>query len=98
MDTLVINMLGCLLFAWFLTIVTIGKKNNKNLILAIGTGFIGSFTTFSAFSVETLNLLKNEQSFIAIIYVLMSIFGGIGMSLIGFKLATLKFKSKRETK
>jgi CrcB protein len=91
--TLLINLLGCLFLAWFFTITAKRVKMNPNLKLAIGTGFTGAFTTFSTFSVETLNLLKNEQYGFALSYVLASIFGGIGLALLGAKLASLNVKA-----
>jgi fluoride exporter len=91
--TLLINLLGCLFLAWFFTITARRVKMNPNLKLAIGTGFTGAFTTFSTFSVETLNLLKNGQSGFALFYVLASIFGGIGLALLGAKLASLNVKA-----
>jgi CrcB protein len=67
---------------------------NPNLRLAIGTGFTGAFTTFSTFSEETLNLIKNGQYGFALLYVLASIFGGIGLALLGAKIASLNAGSK----
>lgn len=93
--TLLINLLGCLFLAWFFTLTAKRVRMNQNLKLAIGTGFTGAFTTFSTFSVETLNLLKNEQYGIALFYVLASIFGGIGLALLGATLASLNVKAAK---
>ncbi|MEH7081215.1 fluoride efflux transporter CrcB [Neobacillus drentensis] len=93
--TLTINLFGCLFLAWFFTI-TLNRKNiNQNLKLAIGTGFTGAFTTFSTFSVETLNLIKNDQMNLALLYVLLSVFGGIALALFGAKLAGFQFGNQR---
>jgi CrcB protein len=92
--TLFINLSGCYFLAWFLTITAKRLKMNPNLRLAIGTGFTGAFTTFSTFSVETLNLIKNGQYGFALLYVLASIFGGIGLALLGAKIASLNAGSK----
>jgi len=93
--TLTINLLGCLFLAWFFTITANKWRINPNLKLAIGTGITGSFTTFSTFSVETMNLFQNGQILFAISYVLVSIIGGIALALLGAKLATLP---KRQAK
>lgn len=85
--TLMINILGCFFLGWFLTFVSNQKKVNQELTLLIGTGFTGSFTTFSTFSVETLRLFQNGFFFQAIIYVLTSIFVGLGVSYIGWRIA-----------
>ncbi|MDQ0200095.1 fluoride efflux transporter CrcB [Neobacillus ginsengisoli] len=96
--TLMINLLGCLFLAWFFTISAKKWKINPNLKLAIGSGFTGAFTTFSTFSVETLNLIKNHQYVFAILYLLLSIVGGITLALFGSKLATYSSQSKRISK
>lgn len=85
--TLMINILGCFFLGWFLTFVSNQKKVNQELTLLIGTGFTGSFTTFSTFSVETLRLFQNGFIFQAVMYVLTSIFVGLGVSYIGWRIA-----------
>ncbi|WP_066065126.1 fluoride efflux transporter CrcB [Neobacillus soli] len=86
-STLIINLLGCLFLAWFFTFTAKKLSINPNVKLAIGTGFTGAFTTFSTFSVETMNLIKNHQFLFALLYVLLSILGGIGFALLGAKFA-----------
>lgn len=88
--TLVINLSGCFILGWFLTYVKQNKKIRRELILMIGTGFIGSFTTFSTFSVETINLFQNGLIFMAIFYVLASSVFGILLAYAGYILAIAK--------
>ena len=57
---------------------------------AIGTGFIGSFTTFSAFSVETITLFTNEEYALGITYIAVSLIGGLLMSSFGLHLQKKK--------
>jgi len=93
--TLTINLLGCLFLGWFFTITVNRRDINPNLKLAIGTGFTGAFTTFSTFSVETLNLIKNHQLILALLYVLLSTLGGIALALFGAKLAGFQSEKQR---
>ncbi|MGG4040412.1 fluoride efflux transporter CrcB [Bacillus smithii] len=93
--TLLINLAGCLFLAWFFTITEKRWMINPQLKLAIGTGFTGAFTTFSTFSVETLNLIEHQQFFIALIYLLLSVGGGIGFAIIGAKLATFNIQQSK---
>jgi CrcB protein len=48
------------------------------------TGLLGGFTTYSAFSGETILLLKNAQYQSALIYCSLTFFGGIFMAFLGF--------------
>lgn len=50
---------------------------SPELRLGLTTGFIGAFTTFSTFSVETINLLFGGLITSAIMYVLVSTIGGL---------------------
>ncbi|MEK3980929.1 fluoride efflux transporter CrcB [Psychrobacillus sp. FSL K6-2836] len=80
--TLLVNLVGCYALA-FITSRTLPFSNK--LKSAIGTGFLGSFTTFSTFSVETIAMIENEQVVLAIIYITLSIVGGIIISNFGWK-------------
>ncbi|MCM3727535.1 fluoride efflux transporter CrcB [Neobacillus cucumis] len=95
LGTLVINLLGGLFLSWFFTITVKRTNISPNLKLTIGTGFTGAFTTFSTFSVETLNLIKNDQIILACLYVVLSILGGIILALIGAKLAEYQSENHR---
>jgi CrcB protein len=95
-ETFMINILGSFLLS-FITNFTMDKyKINTNLRLAITTGFIGAFTTFSTFSMETINLLKAREIYIALNYVILSIIGGLLMSYLGFEFADKIFEFLKE--
>jgi CrcB protein len=50
------------------------------------TGLLGGFTTFSAFGMETLYLLKRGESLMAWSYVMASVAGGIMLAWLGEKI------------
>lgn len=83
--TLVINLLGCFLLGFITTYIAKIGRLHPNVVTAIGTGFVGSFTTFSTFSVETVILLQEAHIMLALIYVCTSAIGGLLFSLFGYK-------------
>lgn len=85
--TLLINLFGSFLLAYILTAGVKKWQLHPTVILGIGTGLIGSFTTFSTFSVETLHLIENHAYILAAIYILLSLVGGFTLSFIGFLVA-----------
>ncbi|SHN85006.1 fluoride efflux transporter CrcB [Desulfitobacterium chlororespirans] len=85
--TLTINLLGSFLLAWLTSHVFKKARLSPHLSTAIGTGFIGSFTTFSALSVETLRLFQDGNNFLGMVYVVMSLFGGLAMSHLGLNVS-----------
>lgn len=91
LGTLFINLIGCFFLGWFLTYITIRKNIKLELTLLIGTGFVGSFTTFSTFSLETILLFQNGQGVSAVIYILTSIIFGLMMSYFGLKLGLINW-------
>jgi CrcB protein len=89
LGTLFINLIGCFFLAWFLTFITIRKNIKPELTLLIGTGFVGSFTTFSTFSLETILLFQHGQGVYAVLYILTSIIFGLMMAYFGLKFALI---------
>ena len=55
--------------------------------LAVTTGFIGSFTTFSTFAYETMRLMSSGYGSLALVYVLLSVWGGLLCAWLGARLA-----------
>lgn len=91
--TLCINLIGCFLLS-YLTAGTFKKSSiPANIKTAIGTGFIGSFTTFSAFSVETITLFTNEEFGLGILYIAVSLIGGLLMTSLGLQLQKRRLTS-----
>ncbi|CAM4091153.1 fluoride efflux transporter FluC [Mesobacillus thioparans] len=83
--TLTVNLLGSFLLAWLTTGLLIRFSLPSHIKTALGTGFVGSFTTFSTLSVETVNLFLHGKLVLAFLYIAASIFGGLWMSRLGFQ-------------
>jgi CrcB protein len=84
LPTLIANLTGSFVLGW-LTRRASDWKIHPYLFTGLGTGLIGSFTTFSSLSAETVALLNGNMSGMAIVYVLLSLFGGLLMSWFGLK-------------
>jgi len=71
--TLTVNIIGSLIMGFAIALfwnkVHISHDTYK---LAITTGFCGGLTTFSTFSWETFDLIKNGEFLLAIVYALIS--------------------------
>ena len=57
--TLIVNVLGSLALGWLATFFLARPEINIALRLGIAVGFLGAFTTFSAFSFESVQLMLN---------------------------------------
>lgn len=90
--TLLINLIGCFLLAWLTTYIARRNILPSEVVTGIGTGFIGSFTTFSTFSVETVQLINYSEWSTAFLYVSCSILGGLLMSGLGYTLGDFFIK------
>lgn len=85
--TLTVNLIGCFVLGWFLSFATASKRVDPKLVLLVGTGFIGSFTTFSTFSVEVIHLMEDGMFSFALIYILISGIFGMLLSYSGYRLS-----------
>ncbi|EKY4020813.1 fluoride efflux transporter CrcB [Listeria innocua] len=82
-ETLAVNLIGCFLLAFIMPFLAEKSRISLVLLNGIGTGFIGAFTTFSAFSVDTIELLQQGEVVLAISYILVSLIGGLVMVKFG---------------
>jgi len=57
--------------------------------MLLKVGFLGAFTTFSTFSLETFHLLRNGEMFYAVLNIAVSCIVGVIAVLIGFNLSGL---------
>lgn len=87
--TLIANLAGCFLLSFLMHHAIWKKQLPSWLITAFGTGMIGGFTTFSTFAIETIELW-NSSFFLAFVYVMISIFGGLAFSFFGYRVAGRK--------
>lgn len=89
--TLFVNLLGSFAigFVWQLSEFNLVASHLRTFI---AVGFLGGFTTFSAFSFETCMLLKNSNFKLALLNITAQMCGGIALVFLGIMLAKLLFK------
>ncbi len=75
--TLLVNVLGSFLLALLMRSVQQHTRFPQYFVNGLGIGFIGAFTTFSAFSVENVQLMLTGCYMEAMVYVVVSLFGGL---------------------
>ncbi|MDG4655670.1 CrcB family protein [Ectobacillus antri] len=82
--TWVVNMSGSFLLAWLTARIFERPDIHPYFAPAVGTGLVGSFTTFSTFSMEVVTLWQNQAYLSMGIYMTMSAWGGFYMAWLGF--------------
>jgi fluoride exporter len=70
--TMGVNIIGCLIIGVVLGFTDRGNLNPE-WRLFIATGICGGFTTFSAFSAETIGLIRDGEWFHGFTYILISV-------------------------
>lgn len=81
--TLMANLLGAFALGCLAKSKAVSRKLPPHIVNGIGTGIIGSFTTFSTFSLETMQLVEQNHLFIAFLYVILSLLGGLFSAWLG---------------
>jgi fluoride exporter len=90
LSTFIVNVLGCLLAG-----LLMGISEKYNLVspharLFLLTGILGGFTTFSAFGVETIGLIRRGENLLAMSYVFFSIVCGMAALWLAFAAVPIK--------
>ena len=82
--TLLVNIIGSFFIGLFVS--HLNNKEVSEIIIRyfLIIGLLGSFTTFSAFSIETLELYKQDGLSLSLLYVMLSIILSIIAAYIGF--------------
>lgn len=87
--TVLVNLTGCLLIGLLLGLTEERGALSREARLLLVTGFLGSYTTFSAFGWETYNLAKSDEVLRAAGNVFLSTVGGLAAVWAGAQLAKL---------
>lgn len=88
---LFVNVFGCFLLGYLQGLASIHDFPDW-VVMGLGTGLIGAFTTFSTFSMEVIYFLEKGEILLSICYILVSSFGGYYLVYLGFSLAEIRNK------
>lgn len=81
--TLVVNVVGSLLMGFLYVLLLERMALSPELRAALLIGVLGAFTTFSTFSIETLNLIEQADFVKAGLNVLISVVACVGAAWVG---------------
>jgi len=84
--TFFVNVLGSFIIG--LLINTLEMRNSSEVFIKyfLIIGVLGSYTTFSSFSYEVIELYNNKKLLLSIIYILVSVFSCIVSAYIGYNI------------
>ena len=71
--TFIVNLIGCFFIGFFIFYTERYQEHVQEWRLLLVTGLCGGVTTFSAFSMENVQLLTDGRAFIALLYTLGSV-------------------------
>ncbi len=84
--TLAVNLIGSLIIGFLWGVSDVGVVS-QNMRLFLFIGIIGSFTTFSTFSLESFSLLRDGEYVLLMFNILFSVVLGIGLVFAGYLFA-----------
>lgn len=87
--TLAVNLAGCFIIGFLSQLADSRGAFTAESRALIFIGFLGGFTTFSTFGNETMNFLREGESFLALINVGAHIVLGLGIVWLGRTVAYL---------
>ncbi|MGZ5038326.1 MAG: fluoride efflux transporter CrcB [Usitatibacter sp.] len=88
--TFAVNVAGCFVAGLLAALAEKYDYFTPDTRLLLFTGILGGFTTFSAFGLETMFLIKRGELLVGGANVLLSVAAGLAALWLGFGLAALK--------
>ena len=79
-----VNLLGSFSLAFILAVFSTYLVSHKNWHFFAVVGFLSSFTTFSTFTLDLLNLAQKRELVLACVYLFWNIGGGLGFAYLGW--------------
>ena len=95
LQTLLVNVAGCFAFEVVVHYLPTCARLPREHVTGLSVGFVGSFTTFSAFGAETSQMLLAGNYMAAVCYAAASFAGGAAGTLGGLNFTLLLAKLHR---
>jgi CrcB protein len=86
--TLIVNVAGCFVIGVFAEMIARRFNASIELRLLLVTGFLGGFTTFSAFSLDAISLFERGEAVLGGVYIAASV--GLSMAAVVAGLALMR--------
>ena len=87
LGTFLVNIVGCFLIGLLFSFSAKYESFNYNTQLLLMTGLCGGFTTFSAFTLEGMGLLKEDKTGLFLLYIGGSVIVGLLATWLGIRIA-----------
>jgi CrcB protein len=81
--TLMVNLAGCFLVGVCFSLATRGEIIGPSGRLFLMTGFLGGLTTFSSYSLESINATRGGAPLLTLINILANNVGGLALTVLG---------------
>lgn len=88
MGTMIVNVAGSFLMG-IAAVILLQRGHGTAAVSFLMTGVLGGFTTFSAFSLDAMNLIEKGRMTAAAVYV----FGSVGLSILALVLGLILARS-----
>lgn len=85
--TFIINVSGSFLIGFLVVLFTERYGVAENTRLALLVGFLGAYTTFSTFELETWTFVRDGNYLMALLYIVLSVITGFAALVAGTALA-----------
>ena len=82
--TLSVNLIGSLLLGALMGAVAGGAEVSEGVVLLVGTGVLGAFTTMSAFALEVVDLADSGSGRMTA-YLLATVVGSVVLAWVGYR-------------
>jgi len=88
--TLLVNLVGCFIIGLLFALADRSRLLTPDVRLLLITGYLGALTTFSSFTLETVNAGLAGLTFQSVTNILINNVGGLSLTYLGLRLGGLR--------